>query len=252
MAGGAGGGDGLGQGNLQGGVWVGVAFQAVRQPEMGGSLVATAAGRDHVFVAGGMADVTVQAGEFIAMGHAISLQGGDDGRMALDAILEGERRWRWRRRFAGWLGDGLVGRAARELQEGKDGNDDAKIFGCKYHPAYYYHGDVALSSRRWHRVSFGGGWEKGSVFEELILFCLRPVCLVGQRAQIEPVAPLTAVSRAWLRPLLAAPARVLMLRKARPTSPLPRTDTIFLRLTEKADLVKNSGHLSVRRHFFPL
>ena len=80
---------------------------------MGSFFVTTVARRDNVFVPGRMADMTVLAGEFIAVGLAISLQGRYDCRVAFDTIL-GREKFCWRR-FVGWRGNGFVGGEAELL-----------------------------------------------------------------------------------------------------------------------------------------
>lgn len=91
MAGGTGPGYGPGEGDLQGGVGVGMAFQAISQTEMGRPLVTTVAGGNNIFVPRWMADMTILTGEFVAMGHAIAPQGGDGSRMTFAAILQCEQ-----------------------------------------------------------------------------------------------------------------------------------------------------------------
>jgi len=134
MAGGAGAGDGPGQADLQGGVGIGVAGQAIAQSEMGGPLVAAATGRDNLFVPGGVTDMAVLAGKLVAVRHAICLEDGDNGRVAFYAISEQEllvRRWDFRSGFDGF-GNGFVAGGARTGQEKKHGYGQGKIFGCKY------------------------------------------------------------------------------------------------------------------------
>ena len=132
-----------------------MALQAIIQSEMGLALMATAARRDDILVARGVADMAVLTGDLVAVGHAIALQCGDDGRMALRAIIQGELCQGWR--LVAWLGQGLVRRPAGDLQAEKHRACQNKIFGCKYQLAYYYLGDVGL--RRWggHFVVFVGG-----------------------------------------------------------------------------------------------
>lgn len=129
-----------------------MALQAIVQSEMGFPLVATVAWRDDILVPWGVADMAILAGDLVAVGHAIALQGGDDGRMALHAIIKRELCYWWRR--IDWFGEGIVFGLTRELQGEKQRYDQAKIFGCKYQLAYYYHGDVALRRWRGHFVVF--------------------------------------------------------------------------------------------------
>lgn len=69
---------------------VGVALQAVVQSEMGGPLVAATTGRDDILISGRVADMALLAGEFVPVGHAIRLQGGDNGGVAFDAVAFGQ------------------------------------------------------------------------------------------------------------------------------------------------------------------
>ncbi len=139
MAGGAGGGDVAGEGDLQRGVGIGVALETIVQAEMGDPLVAAATGRDHILIPGRVAHMALLAGELVAVGHAIRLQGGDDARVALDAIRQGQRcgRRRW-----GRVADGLSGGVGAGLEDEEHGEEQAKIFGCKYYLAYYYRYDT--------------------------------------------------------------------------------------------------------------
>ncbi len=145
MTGGTGGGNGFGQGDLHGCVRIRVTFQAIHQSEMGCSLVTTAARRDNIFVTGRMADMTVQATEFVAVGLAFSLEDRDDCRVTFHTIVKGERLYGWC--FVAWFGDGFTDCVARETEEYKYGYGQSQIFGCKYQLSYYCYEDVML--RRW-------------------------------------------------------------------------------------------------------
>lgn len=94
-------------------MWVCVAFQAIVQAKMGTTLMTSATRRDDLCGAGGVADMAIQASNFVAMSHAVPLNGGDDHWMAFDAIAE--RRCCYRL-FVSWFDDGFVGCEAREVQ----------------------------------------------------------------------------------------------------------------------------------------
>jgi len=126
MTRGAGGGDGSGQGDLQRCVRVGMALQAIGQPEMGGTLVAAAARRDNLFIPWGVADMALLAGEFVTVGHALGFNNRDDGGMAFDAITGAEPLW-----LRDWFGNGLVGAEAWPRHERQEGHEQTKIFDCK-------------------------------------------------------------------------------------------------------------------------
>lgn len=81
---------------------------------MGKPLMATVARRDYLFGSGGVAYMTIQASEFVAMGHAVSLNGGDDLWVAFVAIAKGEG-FCCCGLFVDWLHDGFIGGEAREV-----------------------------------------------------------------------------------------------------------------------------------------
>lgn len=114
---------------------------------MGRVFVTAVARRDNVFDTGGVADMARQAVQFVSMGHAVALDGGDDGWMAFNAIVDRQTCGRQRLcRFGGGLIGGLI--VCRKDDE--HGQRHGKIFGCKYYLAYYYRDDALFQGRGGH------------------------------------------------------------------------------------------------------